>query len=68
LEQIVLHGRVVTMDALLTQRHVAQTIIDKGGDDVMIVKDNQRQLKADSELVLTLPPWGIVERAPAPWR
>ena len=51
-------GRVVTMDALLTQRHVAQTIVDKGGDDVMIVKDNQRQLKADIELVFTLPPAG----------
>jgi predicted transposase YbfD/YdcC len=58
LEQIVLEGRVVTMDALLTQRHIAQTIVDKGGDYVMIVKDNQRQLKADIELVFTLPPWG----------
>jgi predicted transposase YbfD/YdcC len=58
LEQIVLQGRMVTMDALLTQHHVAQTIVDKGGDYVMIVKDNQRQLKADIELVFTLPPWG----------
>jgi predicted transposase YbfD/YdcC len=58
LEQIVLHGRIVTMDALLTQRQVAQTIVDKGGDYVMIAKDNQRQLKAEIELVFTLPPWG----------
>lgn len=58
LEQIVLHGRVLTMDALLTQRQVAQTIVDKGGDYVMIVKDNQPQLKADIELVFTLPPAG----------
>ena len=42
--QLVLEGRIVTMDALLTQRHVAQTIVDKGGDYVMIVKDNQPQL------------------------
>ena len=35
------------MDALLTQRHVAQTIVDKGGDYVMIVKDNQPALKRD---------------------
>jgi predicted transposase YbfD/YdcC len=41
------------MDALLTQRHVAQTIVDKGGDYVMIVKDNQPQLRADIELVFT---------------
>jgi hypothetical protein len=32
LEQIVLNGRVLTMDALLTQRQVAQTIVDKRGD------------------------------------
>jgi predicted transposase YbfD/YdcC len=32
LGQLVLQDRVVTMDALLTQRHVAQTIVEKGGD------------------------------------
>ena len=56
LEQLVLEGRIVTMDALLTQRHVAQTIVDKGGDYVMIVKENQPRLRADIELVFTLPP------------
>ena len=58
LHQLVLEGRIVTMDALLTQRHVAQTIVDKGGDYVMIVKDNQPRLRADIELVFTLPPVG----------
>ena len=56
--QLVLEGRIVTMDALLTQRHVAQIIVDQGGDYVMIVKDNQPQLRADIELVFTLPPAG----------
>jgi predicted transposase YbfD/YdcC len=56
--QIVLTGRIVTMDALLTQRQVAQTIGEACGDYVMIVKDNQPQLKADIELVFTLPPTG----------
>src|SRR5207244_11457818 len=46
------------MDALLTQRRVAQKIVDKGGDYVMIVKQNQPQLRADIELVFTLPPIG----------
>ena len=55
---IVLTGRIVTMDALLTQRQVAQTIVEAGGDYVMIVKENQPQLKADIELVFTLPPVG----------
>src|SRR5215813_876077 len=58
LRQLVLKDRVITMDALLTQRHVAQTIVDAGGDYVMIVKDNQPQLRADIELVFTLPPTG----------
>jgi predicted transposase YbfD/YdcC len=58
LSQIVLTGRVVTMDALLTQRQVAQTLVDAGGDYVMIVKDNQPQLKADIALVFTMPPAG----------
>ena len=58
LEQLVLEGRIVTMDALLTQRRVAQKIVDKGGDYVMIVKENQPQLRADIELVFTLPPIG----------
>src|SRR5438445_189732 len=46
------------MDALLTQRHIAQTIVEKGGDDVMIVKENQPRLRADIALVFTLPPVG----------
>ena len=58
LHHLVVQGRVCTMDALLTQRHVAQTIVEKGGDYVMIVKENQPQLRADIELVFTLPPVG----------
>jgi len=51
------------MDALLTQRHVAQTIVDQGGDDVMIVKENQPQLRADIALVFAQPPWGDVQES-----
>jgi DDE_Tnp_1-associated len=58
LRQLVLPGRVCTMDALLTQRHVAQAIGDGGGDDVMIVKEHQPQLHADIALVFLLPPAG----------
>ena len=58
LQQLVLEGRIVTMDALLTQRHSAQTIVDKGGEYGMIVKENQPHLRADIELVFTLPPVG----------
>jgi predicted transposase YbfD/YdcC len=58
LHHLVVQGRVCTMDALLTQRHVAQTIVEKGGDYVMIVGENQPQLRADIKLVFTLPPVG----------
>jgi predicted transposase YbfD/YdcC len=58
LRQLVLQGRVLTMDALLTQRHVAQTMVDAEGDDVMIVQDNQPQWRAAIALVCTLPPAG----------
>ena len=43
LRQVVLEGRVVTMDALRTQRAIAQQIVAAGGDYVMVVKDNQPQ-------------------------
>src|SRR5262249_20311418 len=51
-------GRRAPMDALLPQRHLAQTMVDKGGDEVMIVQENQPQLRADSAWVLTRPPVG----------
>lgn len=49
-------GRVVTVDALLTQRAVAQTIIDAKGDYVMLAKDNQPRWRADSSAILSTPP------------
>ena len=55
---VVLAGRIVTLDALLTQRHVAQTIGAQGGDYVMIGKEHQPQLRADIALGFTLPPGG----------
>jgi predicted transposase YbfD/YdcC len=56
LRHVVLEGRVVTMDALLTQRQIAQQIVDAGGDYVMLVKDNQPHLLADIETVFALAP------------
>jgi predicted transposase YbfD/YdcC len=56
LRQLVLTGRVVTMDALLTQRPIAQQIVAAEGDYVMVVKDNQPQLREDIATVFALPP------------
>jgi predicted transposase YbfD/YdcC len=44
---LVLEGRVVTADALLTQREIAQTILEGQGDYLLVVKENQPQLWAD---------------------
>lgn len=51
LESLVLTGRIVTMDALHTQRYVAQTTLDGDGDYVMLVKGNQPEMLADIELL-----------------
>lgn len=53
---LVLPGRVFTMDALLTQRAIAQTIVAGGGDYVMVATGNQPQLRADIALVFEAPP------------
>jgi predicted transposase YbfD/YdcC len=56
LRGLVLDGRIFTMDALLTQRPVAQTIVAGHGDYVMLVKGNQPRLADDIALVLSEPP------------
>lgn len=47
---------VTTMDALLTQRAIARTILAQGGHYLMMVKRNQRRLYEDLELFFRLPP------------
>jgi predicted transposase YbfD/YdcC len=44
---LVMNGRVFTADAHLTQRHVAQLILDGESDYVLIVKKNQPTLYED---------------------
>jgi len=51
-----LRGIVVTMDALLAQRAIAQQILDLGGDYLMVVKKNQPQLWANIDLLFQSPP------------
>jgi len=44
---LALEGRIVTADALLTQREVARTIVASGGDYLLVVKANQPMLHTD---------------------
>lgn len=63
---LLLEGRVVPMDALLTQRAVARTLVDGGGDYVMIVKENQPQLYTDSATYFASPPPAPMRRGRSP--
>lgn len=47
LRQVPLAGRVVTADALLTQRELCQQIVAAGGDYLLPVDENQPSLRAD---------------------
>ncbi len=49
LRGLIVKDKVITVDALLTQREVAQTILAQGGDYVMVVKENQPSLLAQVE-------------------
>src|SRR5215208_5124316 len=49
LAQVPLTGRLVTTDALLTQRDLAAQIVAGGGDYLLPVKENQPGLRADLE-------------------
>jgi predicted transposase YbfD/YdcC len=53
-----LHGVVVTGDALLTQRALAQQILDQGGHYLMVVKRNQAELYEDIQTLFAERNWG----------
>lgn len=47
LNTIDLRGKVITTDAMLTQRQLSAQIVESGGEYVWNVKDNQPQLRED---------------------
>ncbi|MDF1530067.1 MAG: ISAs1 family transposase, partial [Sedimenticola sp.] len=49
-------GYVLTADALLTQRNIAEAVIEQKADYVFIVKDNQPKLREDIALLFESPP------------
>jgi len=50
-----LRGRVVVVDALLTQEEIAETVVRAGGEYVMPVKGNQPGLQQELQQVFTQP-------------
>jgi len=47
LDLLELNGALVTIDAMGCQKAIAQKVIDRGGDYILTVKDNQEHLLAD---------------------
>ncbi len=53
LKMLELKGALVTIDAMGCQKDIANTIIDRGGDYLLPVKDNHPTLRNDIELFFT---------------
>jgi predicted transposase YbfD/YdcC len=49
LQELDLKGRVVSGDAMFTQRDISVTVLAQGGDYLWCVKDNQKTLREDVE-------------------
>ncbi len=58
-----LQGTVTTMDAELTQRALAQQVVNQGGHYLLVVKANQPTLSAAIATLFAQPPWLAHERA-----
>lgn len=58
LGQLELGGKVVTGDALYTQRELSRRVVKGGGDYFWVIKDNQPGLKEAVSLLFAQPPWG----------
>jgi predicted transposase YbfD/YdcC len=49
LKSVDLQGKIVTGDAMFAQRELSQIVVERGGEYVWTVKDNQSSLRADIE-------------------
>lgn len=55
LQTLVLNGRVIVGDAMFCQREVCEAIMDRGGDYLLAVKDNQPGLRREIQQELAAP-------------
>ena len=63
-----LQGTVTPMDALLTQRQIAQQILDQKGHYLMMVKANQAELYQAIAFLFENPPWTKREQGREYWK
>jgi predicted transposase YbfD/YdcC len=59
LEMLALDGCIVTIDAMGTQKEIAEKIVNRGADYVLSLKENQPGLLEDVELFFKDPPAGV---------
>jgi predicted transposase YbfD/YdcC len=55
LERLDLTGKIVTGDAIFCQKSIATKIVERGGDYIFPVKDNQKTLRQDIETAFNEP-------------
>ena len=55
LERLDLRGKIVTGDAIFCQKSIAAKIVERGGDYVFPVKDDQKTLRRDIETAFNEP-------------
>jgi hypothetical protein len=60
LERLALKGAIVTIDAMGTQTEIAETIVEKGADYCLALKENRPLLYQDVERFFADPPPGAV--------
>lgn len=63
-----LSGTVTTVDALLTQRTIAQQILNQKGHYLMVVKANQPELYHAIEFLFANPPWTKQQQPHEYWK
>src|SRR5689334_3362101 len=61
LERLALEGALVTVDAIGTQVEIAATILGRGGDYLLALKENRPAMFADVEAFFADPPPGAVD-------
>ena len=65
LQTLVLEGRVIVGDAIFCQREVCEEIMDRGGDYLLTVKDNQPGLHREIQQELAAPEAAFSPLCPA---
>lgn len=60
LERLELKGALVTIDAMGTQTAIAETVVRRGGDYLLALKDNRPATHADVERFFAEPPPGTI--------